>query len=439
MKPINQLVSVSVLVAITLATGSQATQNLTIKNNALGDEVLELWENCVTTDEQGWVHLDDDCLDELDLILLADEYWGFNYNHSKDVLYWLRNVYHNRWYINLRAAYLPFSFDDIAQVPDRPTMRDVFDIKQPERAPIVDKVLNDPQCAKLAAGPWEIDDSLRDRCHTREIVLYAYWIDACVTNYKLYLKLNTPYTVQNNIAKLQGKEVSYPSAEHGDSYFKGYQTRLLDKEREKSTRGTGSSPPVEKTVSGTPSSEVTLELITEINLKSLWVRKHCEAMPHESFQEALAALPRFGITSSGLEPGQWKELTNQYRQLMGIAVRTGEPWAIQSFEPPKAEEDTEFWTFLSTTNPLLYHRYMGTLQYGPSDQEERLKHVIQAFKLSRVQFGPEVIVQVGTDGETYLPTQRLTHYLELNKFWSIKEYDEDYLDSLVETDRTEEP
>ena len=154
-------------------------------------------------------------------------------------------------------------------------------------------------------------------------------------------------------------------------------------------------------------------------------------MPHDSFQEA-----RAGLESGQLPRGS--ELTNQYRQLMGIAVRTGDPWAIQSFEPPKAE-DTAFWTFLATTNPLLYHRYMGTLQYGGFDQEKRLNHVIQAFKLSRDQFGPEVIVQVGIDGETYLPTQRLKHYVKASGFTIVNEYDEDYLDSLVETERTEEP
>ena len=113
--------------------------------------------------------------------------------------------------MNLRPIHLPYTFEDIELIPDRPKMQDVFDIQRIEREPLVDNVLHDPQCSTLTNSPWRLDTSLNERCHARDLVLYAYWIDTCVTNFNLYKRLNMPYEIYNRIFELSGGESIYKS------------------------------------------------------------------------------------------------------------------------------------------------------------------------------------------------------------------------------------
>lgn len=428
------LYSICVLV-LSSATSSIGTES-PVLDEPFGYDVMQTWDECVDMDENGWVGLADDCFEELDPIFLRDDVWGFNLNHSKDVLPYLRELGRTRLDVNLRAIHLPYTFEDLDLLPDRPKMRDVFDIQRIEREPIVDNVLHDPQCSTLTNGPWRLDTSLNERCHARDLVLYAYWIDTCVTNFNLYKRLNMPYEIYNRIFELSSGESMYKSKGLGDSLFIRNQQKLLEKRRAKSIRGTGSTAMIETVVSGGLNSKVTVEQLTDMNLKNLWVMRQCESFPHDLYQEPVEGLPQLGITSTGIKPNHWLELMELHDTLMGIAIRTGDKWAIRSFAPPQERRD-EFMSFLSKVNPSLYHRYMSTHEYGPKADKDRLEHALSAFKFIRTELDEALTIEF--NNEVLTPVNRLSHYTKLNKFYLSDKYDAEYLDSLLEKRNSEKP
>ena len=204
--------------------------------------------------------------------------------------------------------------------------------------------------------------------------MYAYWIDTCITNLRVYKKLNMPYEIYK---KLYSSNVT--NKHLGDSSFTRKLQKLTDERRKQSERGTGSPPLTETVVSDGLASWVTVEQLTEMNLKSLWVMKHCDNLPHDTYQEAVASIPNLGITQKAVGWwDQWFELVQLYDKAMDVAIRTGDDWTIRSFEPPRMQT-AEYLSFLSEVNPALYHRYMSTHEYGPKAPEERLEQAIQAF------------------------------------------------------------
>jgi len=432
MNKVKQLRRLGTLVLALSVASSTIAQEISAPGDSIDYEVLELWADCIVMDESGWVQLRDDCVDVLDPIFMQDDFWGFNLNHSKDVLPYIRPHGDARQHINLRAIYLAYSFEDIDLIQGQPKMRDIFDIKRTERAPLVDKVLHDPLCSKLWNGPWQSDNSLNKSCYSRDLVLYAYWIDTCITNLDVYKKLNMPYEIYK---KLYSSNVT--SKHIGDSSFTRKLQRLTDKRRQRFERGTGSPQLTETVVSGGLASWVTAEQLTEMNLKSLWVMKHCDSLPHDTYQEAVANIPKLGTTQKEVGwSDQWFELVELYDRAMGVAIRTGDDWAIRSFEPPRTQT-AAYLSFLSEVNLSLYHRYMSTHEYGPKAKEERLEHAVQAFKLAREAHGKELIIK--DEDATYLPTQRLSHYTNLSGIHISDEYDETYLDSLLEIENSENP
>jgi len=369
------LYSICVLV-LSSATSSIGKES-PVLDKPFGYDVLRTWDECVDMDENGWVRLADDCLEELDPIFL----------------------------------------------------RYVFHIQRIEQEPLVDNVLHDPQCSTLTNGPWRLDTSLNERCHARDLVLYAYWIDTCVTNFNLYKRLNMPYEIYNRIFELSGGESIYKSKGLGDSLFIRNQRKLLEKRRTESIRGTGSTAMIETVVSGGLNSKVTVEQLTDMNLKNLWVMRQCESFPHDLYQEPVENLPQLGITSTGIKPNHWLELMELHDTLKGIAIRTGDEWAIRSFAPPRERRD-EFLSFLSKVNPSLYHRCMSTHEYGPKADKDRLEHALSAFKLIRTELDEALTIEF--NNEVLTPVNRLSHYTKLNKFYLSDKYDDEYLDSLLE-------
>ena len=69
---------------------------------------------------------------------------------------------------------------------------------------------------------------------------------------------------------------------------------------------------------------------------------------------------------------------------LGIAARSGDKWAIQSYYPPQPSQDPEYWKAIHETNPLLLHRWMATVQRGTIlNDEERMWHAVKAYSIER--------------------------------------------------------
>ena len=371
----------------------------TSKDNVQSDQVYldpsEAWDTCVVTDDMGWISLHPDCVDGFDDMFLHEDFWGFNFNNGRNLLPDFARPAFYRRDVNGRSIYLPHA---VYLVQNRPKLQEVINAEQVDRVRLVENVLNSPHCANLIGSPWKVDASLYDVCKSRELVLHAFWIDVCVTNIFLYDWLNTPHSVSNKISKMYGREGRYEEKHLGYSRFYQQIENIIDRDRNRLQHnldhraGTGGS--IESVKDG-----ITVEQLKELNLKNLWVMNHCTSMPYAPVQEFFETLPLLGNTRKKFESNASRELGELYDRLMAIAIRTGDEWAMRSFEPPEDWDDDDdvdevanFFNFILQIDPLLYHRYRSSYMYGPDSQEQRIEHALQAFKLAKMKYTEDVSV-----------------------------------------------
>ena len=270
----------------------------------------------------------------------------------------------------------------------------------------------------------------------------------CVTNFDLYDSLNTPYSVYNKTMDMPGsKGHRYEEKFVGYSNFHRHIETIIERVRQENEEQVPKVLEEWVRVSFPELSDtITVEQLQEINLKNLWIMRHCESMPYASYQEYLATLPELGVTKTHFEADMHNELTDLYQKIMGIAVRTGDKWAIRSIEPPEdwdedddVDEISDFFNFIAQIDPLLYHRYMSTKSYGSESQERRLEHALRAFELTRNEYGQDIQVRWTDTREILVPAKRLSHYIKLNRFTFSSRYTEDYLDALGGIAESENP
>ncbi|MXX95166.1 MAG: hypothetical protein F4039_08070 [Gammaproteobacteria bacterium] len=395
----------------------------------------EMWKLCVVTDELGWIRLREDCVERFDQVFLQEDFWGFNYNNSRELITGFARSSLLRVDVNTRSTYLPY---DTHFVENRPTLAEVLDsTKQLERFPLINNVLNTPHCAKLTEGSWELDTSLYDVCKSRELVLHAYWLDICVTNFNLHHWWNKPASVKNKISEMHGSMPRHEDKHLGYSTFFQLKEKIEERDRFEKKQDTGLLVDWINANSSLLNETTTIEQLTEINLKNLWIMNHCKSFPYDSYQESLATLPLLGISTTKFKSNMPRELSTIYEKLMGIAARTGDAWAIRSINPPtdwneddEVDVEGDFFNFVFEFDSLLYHRYMASRRWGSESREERLKHVVRAYELTKQQFGEDITLhRVGID-KIYYPTQRLSHYVELNRFKFVPRIKDEMLDLL---------
>lgn len=420
---------VAVLIFVLFFVGLTSKSNnsdIFIQTDQISMEVSQAWDACVFTDSDGWVSLRDECIDSFDHMFLDEDYWGFNFNNGRDIVVSFKRLNTMRQDVNRLSIHLT---PDVYLSPDRPKMRDVFDVKLVEREAIVDYAMHDSQCYELLDNEWRMETAMRDHCKSRDLVLYAYFIDSCVTNFDVYKNVNMPYAVRNRIAEIRGNHRRYDEKYIGYSQFHKYIEEINEGKYKESKQGHIEIDGQLRVAYPALHYSTTVEQLTELNLKNLWVMKRCESMTQVDYLDALETLPLLGVTKESFKSQMWRDLIVLYKQLMTISARSGDQWAIQSIEPPH-HKNGDFFLFISQNNPLLFHRYMSTTRYGSKSHEKRLEHAIQAYELAKLEFGEDVSIQGVYSREVLLPTQKLTDYIKLNEFDFPKQYTTELLETI---------
>ena len=108
---------------------------------------------------------------------------------------------------------------------------------------------------------------------------------------------------------------------------------------------------------------------------------------------------------------------------MAIAARSGDEWAIQSFDMSGIRYDWDFWKSLRELNPPLYHRNIANNFSLLLDEKEIAMHALKAYSIDR-------------QGSTAMGFDDYLSYLAPNRddFGVL----EDSIESLLEEDQIED-
>ena len=327
----------------------------------------EIIASCGSNISTPYNHAGHSCIDGLNRYFMAEPIWEvtkLNYFTPLD---------HNfsGLAINKRFLYLPSSPSDHIQLVDAPVWSHIFDGANHNRHDIVTQVFQDDSCRPLAKHGG-IDRTLAEHCQARELFKYATYQNACLTGNRWHAILTSRATsVDENIFEYSVNEIKrlYP----GESVERHEKIADLD----------------------------------EAYAYSMWIVNVCSNSPLAVFDDDLQSTELIELIGkqTGRKTAQIAiKLRIGHDAAMGIAARSGDEWAIQSYYPPSPRQDSYYWKTLHTTNPLLVHRWMAT-HIGATvlNETEQMWHTVKAYAIER---------------ETN-PNLDLTDYVDQNRFRKI--------------------
>ena len=305
--------------------------------------------------------VDRPCFDRLTRYFKPEPIWEM----AGGMYYYVHSNLRYAWpAINPRgsSSYLKFTKADYL-LQEVPTWSDIFDGRILERQDIVKSVFEDDACRALAEKGG-IRPELAERCQARELFKYATYLDACLTGFRRSRELmHTPS--ERSVYEMTMDEIRRRDALNGETEYPD--PALL---------GHGETSP-----------DLVTELgITEFHMHSSWITRMCIALPGMAFNGDLQPVWQGELSDSGffekIEIGKFIE--QGHDAALGIAARSGDAWAIQSYISPGLSTDPDYWNTLREINPLLVHRWLATDMVGGSlSDEEQLWHVVKAYSIGR--------------------------------------------------------
>ena len=310
--------------------------------NARDLEIVEMIEACDHEVAFANERIGHDCLKTLNALFLTRPIW----ETDGPLLYYdgLKSKASSHA-INRRSAYLQFNRADYL-LDDLPTWSDIFDGRVDHRRDIVLQVFRDDICRELAHRG-EIRPALAERCQAKELFKYATHLDACLTGLKRYTLLANPRGTD-------GRSV--------------YQSSVDEITRQDSA-----------------DQEARLAALAELHMHALWMKQICDSLPAVAFDDELQPMQFGNLGTSDFSIAEFsKIMAKGHDAALGIAARSGDEWAIQSYYPPHPKRDPEYWKAMQRINPLLFHRWMATFVGGTFlTDEERMWHAVRAYAIER--------------------------------------------------------
>ena len=330
---------VGVASALWMANENAAT-NETLSGSP---NIVEIAETCDHGYAFAYNRTGRDCIEKLNEYYLPQPIW----NVAGPLSYY---VYVNRrastHAINRRSGYLPFAHADYHLEGPPPTWSDIFDGAVHDRKDLVLGVFRDGACRALTKTG-EIRPTLAERCHARELFKYATHLDACLTGFRRYEALVNPQ-------RSDGKTV--------------FQNSVQEIARRDD-----------------PDREAQLAKLTEMYMHALWMTRTCASLPAVAFDDELQPMQFGNLGTSDFSIDEFsKIMAKGHDAALGIAARSGDEWAIQSYYPPHPKRDPAYWKAMQRINPLLFHRWMATFVGGTFlTDEERMWHAVRAYSIER--------------------------------------------------------
>ena len=284
------------------------------------------------------------CIDRLTRHFKFQPVWKM----SGMLYHWLADGGYSVLAINPRAGHLKFTRADNL-LREVPTWFDIFDGRVHQRQAVVEGVFEDAACRALAKKGG-IRPELAERCHARDLFKYATHLDAC----------------------LMGME----------------RDMLLMKAAHKSIKSIYEMSMDELVRRHARSGEARIRALIEFNLHASWIAGLCNQLPGMAFNDDLQLVPMNELLGDGALFDGLTEFSRLMKKghdaALGIAARSGDAWAIQSYEPPRPLQDPDYWNTLRDANPLLLHRWMASpLGRSVLSEEERLWHAVKAYSIER--------------------------------------------------------
>ena len=295
--------------------------------------------------------VDRPCFDRLTRYFKSEPIWemagGMPY-------YVLVNYKYSLPAINPRGShsYLKFTKADYL-LQEVPTWSDIFDGRILERQDIVKSVFEDDACRALAEKGG-IRPELAERCQARELFKYATYLDACLTGFSRNIELMHT-ALGRSVYEMTIDEIRRLDAGNGEAGDPAFVTELG---------------------------------ITEFHMHSSWITRMCIALPGMAFNGDLQPVWQgklSELSDSYSDTLEFKKLVDKgHDAALGIAARSGDAWAIQTYISPGLSPDPDYWNTLREINPLLVHRWMATDMVGGSlSEEEQLWHAVKAYSIGR--------------------------------------------------------
>lgn len=130
--------------------------------------------------------------------------------------------------------------------------------------------------------------------------------------------------------------------------------------------------------------------VLETGFRDAWVVEKCSRISRDVLSPIaiLHPIPEnsrqssredYRNASGGEIQGTWNWPNAQaYKDMIMIAARLGDPWALAKYSPPKPSEDPDFWHSMREESPFAYHVYMYRSTEVQISSRERIEHAILA-------------------------------------------------------------
>lgn len=284
----------------------------------------------------------DDCLRKLNAYFFDRPIWDV----AGPLFYFVDvNIDTSAHAINRRSGYLSFNSADYL-LDEVPLWSDIFDGSIQDRNDVVLGVFRDDVCRALA---WSggVQPALAERCQARELFKYATHLDACLTGF------------QRNMVLMK------PQRSDGRSIYQNSIDEIVRQDR--------------------PSRDAQVAELAELHMHALWMTGICTSFPAMAFDDDLQPLQLGNLGNTDFTMAQFsKKMETGHNAAMGIAARSGDEWAMQSYYPPHPKRDPDYWQAMQRNNPLLLHRWMASVVGGVVlSDEERMWHAVKAYAIER--------------------------------------------------------
>lgn len=255
---------------------------------------------------------------------------------------------------------------------DVPKWEDIFDDKILERVDLVANVLEDTNCLKVSELDVP-DSSHSESCRARDLFKYAALLDVCVTAIERNNFLSSPRFFRNIIKSNYEWSI--------DTVLSNVQ---ISDRRSK-----------------------ILNLQVNLYFNSIWVSEMCSDYPWMIIDNNLNVRKNSRLSTNETI----SLLHNTYDQLIRIAAKAGDEWAIMSYFPKY--ESSEYWDGLFKKHELLVHRFLGyggrSIDEGLLSENESMKHALKYVSLLQDKWDNVEIEEYSffTDQFGFYPEQEL--------------------------------
>ena len=369
-----------------------------IHESQVPETQLKAWKNVlnqctpVITNQE----LSESCISALDEYFPSEPVWDNRMYYYRGSLGY-RNLNRGHLFGDFtdrdRAGSLPFSSADF--LGDIPRWRDIFDGNIEQRTSRFLQIVNDETCMdRVSSKNKGIDKNLASRCAARELYKYSAYLDACSSaTHRLHqLQIERPH-------ELPWKHVEHIPTDYDISI------KFIRRE-----------------IENPESRAIATRSMQRGYLLAYWTVQQCELHDY-----VLIPGLTHGTKTSGTHALKWENLVPRRsskrddiklldqtsQRILKIAAKSGDEWAIRSFDF-RYSRGKEFRSDVHKEYPILTHRWLGSR--GKTENARR--HQAKAYlllketaseEIARLEYDPndlsEAILYILDGGElNYPPT-----------------------------------